>query len=401
MNYDLNRVKALVDEIFAQIVALRRQLHRYPELSEHEENTSRLVCDQLSALGIPYRDHIAGYGVTGTIYGRDRGKAVGIRADMDALPISEKADVPFRSQNPGVMHACGHDMHTAILLGTAAVLSKLQNELPYSVRLFFQPSEETIGGARQMIEAGCLEEPATGIVIGLHVDPSLEAGCVQFKAGAMNAASCEFYVTVKGISCHGAHPAAGLDPLLPACEMVMSMQSIITRRLPATDSALITVGQLHSGTKNNIIPAESSFSGIIRTMKNEQRQYLKEQVTEVCQNIARSAGTTCEIKFRDSYPALVNDEALYELMTVAAADVLGKDKVKISNTASLGCDDFAYFCYSSRGLYYDLGTAKPGQTDAAPLHSDMFCPDEEAIRTGILTEAAGVLKIMEEMQNGK
>ena len=399
MNYDINEIKKMIDGIFQETVDIRRHIHQNPELSQMEKNTSKFVCERLSQLGIEHEDNIAGYGVCGIIYGKNRNKAIGIRADMDALPIEEKNDIPFRSNNPGVMHACVQDMHTAILLGTAKILNEIKEQLPYSVKLFFQPSEETIGGARQMIEAGCLKSPTVENVIGLHVEPAVESGCVQLTPGAMNAASCEFYVTVNGISCHGAHPSGGLDPLIPACEMVGALQSVITREVLPTDSALITVGQFHSGTKNNIIPSETKFSGIIRTLKNEQRQYIKEKILQICSGIASAHGTSCVVEFSDSYPALINDDNLYELMLAASKEALGEDKVKINRIASLGCDDFSYFCQNSNGLYYNIGTAASDQISAAPIHNEFFCPDEGAIKVGILTEVWGVLKIMEALKD--
>lgn len=395
MNRDINQIKRKVDDIFDDIKTLRRTIHQNPELSEHEKETSRLICERLSSLGIEYQDNVAGYGVSAVIYGKDHDRAIGIRADIDALPIYEKADVPFSSKNPGVMHACGHDMHTAILLGTAQILNEMKNELPLSVRLFFQPSEETIGGARQMIEAGCLSSPQVLCVIGLHVDPAVSYDSAEFTEGAMNAASCEFYVTVHGVSCHGAHPTDGIDPLLPACEMVTALQTVITRKVLATDSAVITVGQFHSGTKNNIIPPETKFSGIIRTLKNDQRQYIKDKVENLCKGIAAAHGATCTIEFREGYPALVNDSALFKIMTCASAEILGSDKVVYYNVPSLGADDFSYFCQYSRGLYYNVGVAEKGQTSAPPVHSDLFCPDERSLKTGMLTEIYGTLKIME------
>lgn len=398
MNFDPKNIKAAVDGIFEETVRIRRQLHQNPELSEHEEKTEALICDHLSALDIPYEKHIAGHGVCGVIYGQDRGLAVGVRADIDALPLTEMSGVPFASRNPGVMHACGHDIHTAVLLGTAMVLSKIKKELPFSVRLFFQPAEETTGGALRMIEAGCMRDPIVRDVIGLHVEPAAEAGTVRLTPGAVNAASCEFSVTVRGVSCHGAHPSTGLDPLIPACEMVGAIQSVITRRLLATDSAIITVGQFHSGNKNNIIPSETRFSGIIRTLENRQRTFLKEELRRVCEGVAAAHNTTCEIEFTDSYPALINDEGLFEIMKKSSEEILGREKVAINKTPSLGCDDFSYFCDRARGFYYNIGTARPGEISAAPIHNEFFCPDESSVRTGILTEVWGVLNIMEAMK---
>ncbi len=394
MNITIDELKGKVEDIFREIIQIRRDLHRHPELSEHEECTERLICTYLEGLGIPFQNHIAGHGVCGVIYGRNREQAVGIRADIDALPIDEKTDLPFRSQNPGVMHACGHDMHTAILLGTAKILNDMKDELPFSVKLFFQPSEETIGGARQMIEAGCLLNPQANSVIGLHVAPELKTGSVQFTPGSMNAASCEFYVTVHGRQCHGAHPARGTDPLIPACEMVTAVQSLITRKIEPTDSALITVGQFHSGTKNNIIPDETDFSGIIRTLRNDQRSFIKKKLNDLCCGIALAHGASCTVEFFDSYPALVNDPQLFDIMVRASEELFGEDNVSINTVPSLGSDDFSYFCQSAKGLYFNLGTAAPEDEDAAPVHTSLFCPDENSLKTGILAEVWGVLKIM-------
>lgn len=397
MTDQIKKIQQRVDEIFAEVIALRRQLHQHPELSEHEVQTSQTIGQQLTAMGIPFTANVAGHGISALISGRDNSRAVGIRADIDALPITEAVDSPYRSQTPGVMHACGHDIHTAILLGTAKILNEMRDELPCAVRLLFQPAEETIGGARRMIEAGCLNQPPVHSVIGLHVEPDLPVGQVQIIPGSMNAASTEFHVCVKGFSCHGAHPYSGIDPLLPACAMVTNLQSIITRRLPATDSALITVGQFHSGTKNNIIPQETKFSGIIRTLDNDQRPFLKELLAQTCNHTAAAYGAECEINFIDSYPALVNDDELLQWLKPVFVAALGEDAVKISATPSLGADDFAYFCHGSRGLYYNIGVCTPGETPYS-IHCDLFNPDEGCIRVGILTEVLAVLKIMEEEQ---
>lgn len=392
----LEKIKVRTNEIFDDMVSLRRQIHMHPELSEQEEQTALLIQSRLQELGIPFEKDIAGYGVSAVIYGKNREKGVAVRADIDALPLKEQTDVPFRSKIDGVMHGCGHDIHTAILLGTAQILNEMKQDLSGSVRLLFQPSEETIGGARQMIEAGCLENPEISSILGLHVESSVDAGSIQLIPGAMNAASCEFYVTVTGKSCHGAHPTDGIDSLLPACTMVSSIQSIITRRLDPTDSCLITVGRFNSGTKNNIVSGETVFSGIIRTLKLSQRGFIKEQIESLCTSIAKAYGAQCKVEFIDSYPSLENDDTLFSWVKESAEEVLGKNHVQTLSRPSLGADDFAYFCHGTRGLYYNIGTRHPGETEAYPIHSDKFNPDEECIRTGILTETAAVLKILEE-----
>lgn len=396
MTYDIQELQAKVDDIFAQVVTLRRQLHMHPELSEHEVNTSQLIQNELAKLEIPYQSDIAGHGICATIYGKDKSHGVGLRADMDALPLTEMTDVPFKSKEPGVMHGCGHDIHTAILLGTARILNEMKEDLSGSVQLLFQPSEETIGGAGQMIGAGCLENPRVSSVIGLHVDTAVDAGCVQFIPGTMNAASCEFYVTVTGKSCHGAHPSEGIDSLLASCTMISSLQSIITRKIDPAEAALITVGQFHSGTKNNIISGESKFSGIIRTLNMENRSFMKEQIEEICKSTARAYGASCSVEFHDSYPSLENDDQLLAWIKPVCEEVLGKDHVLLCTKPSLGADDFAYFCHGTRGLYYNIGARRPGEKNAYPIHNNRFNPDEACIKTGILTEVLAVLTVLKE-----
>lgn len=396
MTYDINHLKELVNQVYDEAVTFRRSLHMHPELSEHEEETAAAICRKLDSLGIRYSSGIAGNGISAVIYGKNPNRGVGIRADMDALPLTEKTDVPFKSVNPGVMHACGHDIHTAILLGTAQVLNQMRDCLPGSVRLFFQPSEETIGGAKQMIEAGCLEAPRIDSVIGLHVDTDIDAGDVEFIPGHMNAASTEFSVTVKGKSCHGAHPTDGIDALLPACSMVTGLQSVITRRMSPVDPVLITVGRFISGTKGNIISGEAEFSGIIRVLDMKNMPPAKKYISDMCTSTAEAYGATCVVNFRDSYPSLENDAVLLSWVKDAFSQVLGKDHIKINEKPSLGADDFSYFCHQSRGLYYNIGARRPGETRPFPIHSDRFNPDEECIRTGIITETAAVLKILQE-----
>ena len=397
MKYDKKQLLDMVDSVFDEAVAFRRQLHMHPELSEQETNTARLIALELQDLGIPYESGVAGNGISAVIYGKDRTRGIGIRADMDALPITEMVEIPFKSQNIGIMHACGHDIHTSILLGTAKILTRLQDRLPGSVRLLFQPSEETIGGARQMIQAGCLENPKITSILGLHVDTRIDVGSVEFIPGAMNAACCEFQVRVLGKSCHGAHPTDGIDALLPACTMITSLQSILTRRMDPTDSVLITVGKFNSGVKENVISGEAVFSGTIRSLDMDAMSGIKTYLAELCRSTAAAFGASCEIEFSaNGYPTLENDDQLLEWVMASSKEILGADHVKLTKKPSLGADDFSFFCHESRGLYYNIGCRRPGETDAYPIHSDRFDPDEECIRTGILTQVGAVLKIFEE-----
>ena len=397
MIYNKEELIKRVDEIYDSVVDFRRDLHMHPELSEQESRTASKVQEKLTALGISFDANVAGYGVSALIEGKNKKHAVGLRADMDALPILEKSGADFASKTEGVMHACGHDIHTAILVGVAEILSEIKDSLPGSVRLIFEPSEETIGGAKQMIDAGCLENPKVDSVLGLHVETTVPVGKVEFIPGPMNAASCEFYVTVKGKSCHGAHPSNGVDAIVCGCDMVGSIQTIITRRINPVDPALITIGRFHSGTKNNIIAGEAEFSGIIRTLNLENRELIKSQIKQICEGTAAAYGATCEVVFHDSYPSLENDYTLLEWITESTEEIIGRENITKKDQPSMGADDFSYFCHGSRGFYYNIGTwNKEKECTSYPIHNDQFNPDEECIKTGILTMVAGVLKILEE-----
>lgn len=401
MTIDIEELKKEIDAIYSYIVNIRRTLHKYPELSERENKTEQLIGKILKEQGIQFESAIAGHGVVALLESKNSNHCVGIRADIDALPIEEKTDLPFKSTANGVMHACGHDMHAAILLGTGVILKKHENELPGSVKLFFQPSEETIGGAKQMIDAGCLKNPDVKSVIGLHVSSALSAGQLEFIRGSMNAASCEFTIIIKGQSCHGAHPNTGVDSLLPACTIVSSIQSIITRSLDPTDSAVITVGTFNSGTKANIISGETTLKGIIRTLNLDNRDFIKSKLKNMCNCIAESYGCTSRIIFKDSYPSLENDAHLLELVSNTAIQALGKENIFIRSTPSLGADDFSYFCHDARGLYFNLGTLKADCSNNYPIHNEFFNPDEVAIKTGILAEVISAIEILEDEVNGE
>lgn len=396
MDNRVDRIKELTNEIYPEAVAMRRFFHQNPELSQEEYETREYVCKKLKEFGIEYTLSNSTNAIAATIYGQNREKAVAIRADMDALPVLENTGLSYASKVSGVMHACGHDMHTAILLGSAYVLKSMEDQLKHSVKLFFQPAEETIGGADQMIKEGCMDNPKVERVISLHVNAGLKTGMVQLTRGAMNAAATDFTVTVKGKSCHGAHPDDGIDPLIPACTMVTSIQSIVTRQMNPVSPCLITVGSFHSGTKSNVIPGETTFSGIIRALSNENLWKLKDSLEEMCHSIAKAHGATCQITTGDGYPVLRNDDSVLEVLKDAFSQVVGTENMIIDDEPSLGADDFAFFCEKCPCFYYSIGVVSDGATPH-PLHSDKFYPDEEAIRTGILTEVSGVLNLLDEI----
>lgn len=394
MYFDLERLHKQVADVFDEVAAFRRDIHMHPELSEHEARTETKICDWLNALDIPYEKGIAGHGICATIYGQRTDKTAAIRADIDALPVTEQTGLPYASQNEGVMHACGHDMHTSILLGVAKILKANQASLPGTVRLLFQPSEETIGGARQMIEVGCLQDPDIKNIIALHVEPNVDCGKLEFVKGYMNAATCEFRLTVKGRSCHGAHPDGGIDVLPPACAIVSGLQTIVTRNIPPTTPVIISIGTFHSGTASNIISGEATLTGTLRTFDLDLRDSIKERIRKMAEDTASSYGASCDVAFEDGYPSLKNSDALFDLLTPIMEDIFGKDNIVYADVPSLGADDFAYFTQGYQGLYFNLGTHDPQSATYDSLHNEHFAPQEDALRIGMLAELAAVYTIL-------
>lgn len=391
------RVRELIEQNYEEIRDIRRDLHQHPELSEHEERTMAKICSYLDEWGIPYTSGIGGHGVVGIVEGKaaSAGRAVAIRADIDALPIQESVECEFKSVNDGVMHACGHDIHTAMLLGAGKVLKTLENEFSGAVKLFFQPAEETVGGAAQMIADGCMQNPDVSEIISFHVAPYLPTGTIEFCRGKMNAATCELIIDVEGVSCHGAHPEGGVDAIVAASQIVTALQSIISRNLSPANAGIITIGQFHAGTKNNIIAGNAHLSGTIRALDPDTMETLKNRIKITCENIAAAYGGSCIVTLHDGYPALINDDALTEKMNGLALELFGKDKVVYMPEPSLGADDFAYFTQRCPGVYMNIGTDSGQEAVEQKLHSEYYNPDEEAMKSGILMETIGVLELLD------
>lgn len=393
-------IRPLIEEVTSQVVALRREFHAHPELSEQEVWTAGRICQELDSLGISYTSGVAGYGVVAWIEGKGHlaedapYKTIAIRADMDALPVQEISDLPFASKVPGVMHACGHDMHTAIALGSARVLKGLEDSFGGTVKFFFQPAEETIGGAERMIQAGCMENPAVDGVIGLHIHPGLPVGQVEFIRGKMNAASAEWGITVEGVSCHGAHPEDGIDPIVVGASIVTALQSISSRRQAPTEPVIVTVGAFHAGMAGNVIPQEARMTGIIRALDLETRSQMKTQLKTLAEGIAAAHGAKAKVTFKDSYPSHANHTGLGDLVEGVAREMLPQGAVVVSQVPNMGADDFAYFSQATHGCYFNIGTKGPSQRDDQVLHSQYMEPDEGAIGLGLTVEVATILKLL-------
>ena len=393
------KVKQKIDEVFPHVVAFRRDLHAHPELSGCEERTSRRIAEELEGLGLSHRV-TEEKAVIGTILGQGAaptGKysGVGIRADFDALAITEAADVAWASKTPGVMHACGHDMHAAMLFGTAMVLSDMREAFGGSVKLLFQPNEEKDGGAEDMIRAGCMEEPKVDAVIALHVEPGIPSGFLQFCPGKMNAATCDLHIEVEGNACHGAHPELGIDAILAASNIVTALQAVVARNLAPTQPGVVTVGQFHAGSASNIVAGKAVLDGTLRALDKGTMETIKSMVKQTAEGVAAAYGAKASVTLTDGYPSLENDLELGRTLEALAVELVGTDRIDYMREPSLGADDFAYFTQCCDGVYMNLGTTPKDWTGMPQaLHSEHFCPDEEAMKTGILMEVMAVLRLL-------
>ncbi len=387
-------IKERINEILPELIAIRRDLHSHPELSNMEFQTMDKVSRFLTNLGIEHQTKVADTGIVGIIRGNQSGKTVAARADMDALPIQEGTAVSYSSQNPGVMHACGHDVHTTILLGVAKILSELPEELPGNVKLFFQPAEETTGGAERMIMAGCMENPTVDATIGLHVGSDIEVGHIAYKYGKISAASGEFTITVHGKSGHGAHPDSAVDAIVIASYIVTALQTLVSRNISAVDSIVLTIGSINGGTKSNIIADTVVMEGILRSLDKNTRKLAKERISCIIENTATSLGGSAEIDFQESYIANVNTDEIMDVIKNTATRILGVDKVHLLDAPSLGAEDFSYFASASKGGFYDLGCANFSKGLDAPLHNKYFNVDEECIKYGVLLQVECLLELL-------
>ena len=353
------------------MIQLRRAFHRRPEHGNKEFHTSAMICRTLESLGLTPR-RLLDTAVTADLTGGRPGPMVALRADMDALPLQEATGLPYASEIPGMMHACGHDLHMAALLGAARLLSDHQADLPGTVRFLFQPDEELDGGAERMIQAGCLE--GVRQVFGAHVRPELPAGQVGIRYGASYAASNPFTITLRGRAAHGAEPENGADAIVAGAQIVTALQTLVSRRMAPTDPAVITVGSFQAGTQCNILAGEAVLQGILRTFGEDNRTRLTGAMTGLVNGVAAAMGVEAQVDFTWGYPGVVNHAAETALVQKAAEDLLGPDRVTVLDQPVMTTEDFGYFLQKVPGCFYHIGVESP-----APLHSDRFCPDESAL----------------------
>ena len=379
------KVQSLARLYHADTIAIRRHLHQYPELSFREVKTGNYIAGKLAEYGIEHQHGIADNGVLGLIKGKNPNKKIiALRADIDALPILEANDVPYRSCNEGVMHACGHDVHTSSLLGAARILQELRNHFEGTIKLLFQPAEEKLpGGASLMIKEGALENPKPVSIFGQHVHPPLQVGKVGFRGGQYMASADELFVTIHGKGGHGALPDECIDPILIASHLIVALQQIVSRNTNPLLPTVLTFGRINStGGSTNIIPEEVKLMGTFRTMDEKWRFEAHRRMKKLAENIAEGMGGHCDFNIVVGYPTLFNNEALTNQARQHAVEYLGAEQV-VDLPIRLTAEDFAYYSQEMPACFYRLGTGNPAKGIDSPVHTDTFDIDEDSLELSI------------------
>jgi amidohydrolase len=394
------KVDKMTNEIEGKLIEWRRDFHQFPELSNREFKTAEKVEKHLRSLGLEVQTKVAHTGVVAILKGGKPGPVIALRADMDGLPVIERNSLPFASKEKstyngmdvGVMHACGHDTHVAILMATAEILTKIKSELKGTIKFIFQPAEEGApigeeGGAELMVKQGVMENPKVDVVFGLHINSQTEAGTIKYRPRGTMAAADKFKIVVKGVGTHGANPWSGVDPIVVSSQIVMGLQTVISRQTELVkDPAVITVGTIHGGVRNNIIPEEVVMEGTVRTFDDGMRAQIFEKMERTVTNIAESAGAKGELIIYKQYPVTFNDPKLTDLMLPTLVESAGDGNVVLTH-AWTGSEDFSFLAQKAPGLFFFLGGMPKGKqvSEAAPHHTPGFFIDESGLKLGVKT----------------
>jgi len=371
-----------------EIIKIRREIHANPELSFHEHETAKLVAARLKSLGFTVKTGVGGTGVVGLLRGSKQGNVVALRADMDALPIQESVDVPFKSKQNGAMHACGHDTHVAMLLGAAMLLKKHTADLNGTVKLLFQPAEEHggRGGAKPMIEDGAMENPKVDYVFALHVDGDLPSNVFGLRGGPIMASPDSFKIEIHGKGGHGSQPHTTIDPIFVSTQVIAALQGVSSRMIDQTQPFVISICSIHSGSKDNIIPDDAKLEGTIRTLDEKIRSQAKKHVANVTKSVCKAFKASCKIEFmEDAYPVTVNNEKVAKRVFSLLRTIKGTRTTEIKPI--LGGEDFSRFLQKAPGVFYFLGTRNPNKGCVYSNHSSKFKVDEDVLKYGAVSLA--------------
>lgn len=379
----LKKIKELATQYEQEFILIRRHLHAHPELSYQEFETSKFVQSKLAEIGIPYEIK-AVTGVVGIIEGKNPGsRIIALRADMDALPIQEENDVPYKSTCPGVMHACGHDVHTTCLLGAAKILYSIKDEWEGTIKLIFQPGEEkNPGGAKLLIEEGVLENPAPACIFGLHAHPGLQVGKLSFREGKIMASADELYITVKGKGGHAASPHICIDPILIASHLIVALQQVVSRNNNPHNPCVLSITWINGGTTTNVIPGEVKLMGTLRAMDEEWRFKAHDLIRTIATNLVHSMGGEIDLTIDIGYPCVYNNEKLNELASNRGMDYMGSEKVEITEKR-MGAEDFGYYTQKIPGCFFRLGAMNNELGINSSVHTPTFNVDETCIAIGM------------------
>jgi amidohydrolase len=380
----IEKIKKLSSDSHKEIVTMRRHLHMYPELSFKEFKTCAYVEEQLNHIGISNRKRIANTGIVALIEGKNPSKkTIALRGDMDALPINETNNVPYKSQNTGVMHACGHDVHISSLLGAAKILNSLKDEFEGTIKLIFQPGEEKLpGGASMMIKEGVLENPKPAGIIGQHVMPLIDAGKVGFRSGVYMASTDEIYVTVHGKGGHGAMPHLNIDPVLITSNMIVALQQVVSRHSNPTIPSVLSFGKVIANGATNVIPDSVYLEGTFRTLDESWRTEAHKKIVQIAESICTGMGGGCDFNIVRGYPALINEEKITASARAAAEEFLGKENV-LDLEIWMAAEDFAFYSQKTNACFYRLGTRNEARNITSSVHTSTFDIDEFALETGM------------------
>ena len=393
---DPEEAKIEAKKISEWIIDIRRELHKHPELMYEEVKTSALIRRELDELGIAYLSPIAKTGVLASI-GNGKGPCVALRADMDALPIHEETDVPFRSEIDGKMHACGHDCHTAMLLGAAKILKGKESEINGTIKLFFQPAEEGGAGGKLMRDEGALENPKVERIFGLHVWPQMPTGQIGSKEGTFLAATTFLDLTIKGVGGHAAVPHLTRDPVLTSAQIITNLQSIISRELDPLDSGVVSISAIHGGQAANVIPSEVKILGTLRSLTMDGLKSLQRRVKEIAEKIAEAHECEAIVEYPgNDYPPTVNDGEMWDFAKKVGNSMLGKENVN-DLEAVMGGEDFAYYTEQVKGCFVVLGVQNKDIDAVYSVHHPMFKADEKALHIGTALHTVFALKSLEEL----